>query len=418
MTNEREHTDQAATLSPITGAERIGELDVLRGFALCGVLVANVWLFFSGAFLRFPGLTEDLRAPSVDTFVYLAINVLISGKAMTTFGLLFGAGFAVQLERSEAKQARFGRFFARRMTALLLIGLLHALLLWLGDILHLYALCGFLLLLFRKRRDGTLLVWGLLLFFVVPVLVSALPLLLSLFGAGPPGPRRMGGAATTDLLLRIQEGGYLDWIRAHHELLLIRAPVWALGLLQSLCAFLVGAWAIRRQLVQRARTRPDALRVVAILGLGAGLLLATIITAAQYGPWEFPHAPWTWTAQFAARTFSTALAAVGYIALALLLFQRDRWRPFLELFAPVGRMALTNYLAQSVICVLVFYAGGLFGRVGATTALAISLVIFAFQLAFSRWWLARFRFGPAEWLWRTVSYGRRQPMLREAAASR
>jgi uncharacterized protein len=117
-------------------------------------------------------------------------------------------------------------------------------------------------------------------------------------------------------------------------------------------------------------------------------------------------------------TFGTVPLAFGYIAAVTLLLQQAAWRRRLAHFAPVGRMALTNYLAQTVICLLLFYGygAGLIGRVGATASLGIALLIFSMQLAWSPWWLARFHFGPAEWLWRSLTYGVLQPMRIRAAA--
>lgn len=407
------HGNEPAAVGPVTAKERIGTLDVLRGLALSGVLIANVWMFFNGAYLHFAEVRQSLRQLSLDTVVFLGIAAFISSKAMTTFGFLFGVGFGVQLDRSAQKGSAFVPMYSRRLAALYAIGLLHATLIWMGDILALYACGGVVLLLMRRTRDRTLLTFAGVLFIASPLIIAIWP---SLLGAHAV-PHAAGQPHPPSLLERIQQGGYLDWVSAHLEILQSRARPWLIGLAQSIGVFCVGLWVVRHRWHREAAAHPVALRRIAIYGLSAGLPVSMILAVVDYALPHRPTARWFPIVTAAGHVFSTLTVTAGYIAVIVLLLQRASWRRVLEWFAPVGRMALSNYLAQSVICVSIFYGGRLFGRVGATSSLAICVAIFAVQVVVSRLWLTRFQFGPAEWLWRSVTYGRAQPMRIGSAGS-
>ena len=150
-----------------------------------------------------------------------------------------------------------------------------------------------------------------------------------------------------------------------------------------------------------------------------GLLLGVPATLASFGLRlafaieEIVTLPWFPLAMMASQAFGTVPFALGYIAVATLLLQEPRWRARLGVFAPVGRMALTNYLSQTVICLAIFYVGGLLGEFQPSLNLLIALVIFIVQMWLSAWWLQRYRFGPMEWVWRSVTYGTAQSMRRE-----
>ena len=159
--------------APIDAAERLLTLDVLRGMALLGVLVANVWFWFSGLFLRIAAFRPELTRLTPDSAAYHLISVLVSGRAISVFSFLFGVGLAVQMLRAEARGTDAAPLYRRRMAVLLAIGVAHGVLLWYGDILVVYALLGLVLLLFRRRRDRTLLAWAAVLLVVVPLAYTA-----------------------------------------------------------------------------------------------------------------------------------------------------------------------------------------------------------------------------------------------------
>jgi uncharacterized protein len=178
--------------------------------------------------------------------------------------------------------------------------------------------------------------------------------------------------------------------------------------------FLLGYFVGRRRLLQDAAQHLDLYRtllwwglVVGVVCNGVWVLTDVLISEKQLSP----RSDWMLPVRFMIYLGTIALAGF-YLSAIVLLYQRDSWRPRISLLAPVGRMALTNYLMHTVFNLLIFYGYGLglLGKVGTTFCVALSLAIFALQIVYSRWWLSRFRFGPAEWLWRALTYGKVQPM--------
>jgi uncharacterized protein len=407
----------SAGLGPVTASERIVELDVLRGIALLGVVIANVWLWFSGITFMFPGVRDELVRLSVNGVVFNGIGVLVAGKAVATFSFLFGLGFAVQMLRAQARDVAIVPVYLRRLAVLLLFGAVHGFLLWYGDILMLYAVLGIVLLLVRRFTYRRLLVGAVLLLLAVPLALGAVPLILSVFGSSPPAPDlAVIAEANAATLAAFRSGSPAQVFPANleqlrHMYLSPQAIGWSAT---TLGLFLLGLCAGRRRVFENVATHRAGFTRVAAWGLATGLVF-TAGVAVMYisqSPDAIAAQPWLALLMAALVTFGTVPLALGYIATATLLLQRPVWQRRLRPFAPVGRMALTNYLAQTVICLLIFYGygAGLIGHVGSAVALAIALLVFGMQMLWSPLWLARFRFGPAEWLWRSLTYGRFQPM--------
>jgi uncharacterized protein len=402
-------------LTPVEANERILTLDVLRGIALFGVLVANIWLWFSGTSFRFPDYNAEVWSGSVDGIAFLLVAFFVSGKAITTFSFLFGLGFAVQMMRAEARGRSIVRHHSRRLAVLMVFGALHAVFLWYGDILFTYALLGFGLLLFRKRREKTLLVWAAVLF-MVPILIAAVPLVMAtLSPAAGPEP----ATALTEMAERNQ--AVLAHFASAEPARIVRGNLtmlrewWltpkVLFQLVLFGIFLLGLWAGRRRIFENPAAHRVLLRRLIVVGFPLGMAATALGTALRsIPPEDFLAITWMPLAMAATATLGTLPFALAYIATATLLMERVEWRGRLVRFAPVGRMALTNYLAQTVICVALFYGAGLVGQVGAVFGILVALVIFPAQMVWSAWWLARFRFGPMEWLWRSLVYRRLQPM--------
>jgi uncharacterized protein len=415
--NRTEAAVMPAALGPVTASERIVELDVLRGIALLGVVIANVWLWFSGITFLFPGIRDELVRLSVDGVVFNGIGVLVAGKAMATFSFLFGLGFAVQMLRAEGRDIAMAPVYLRRLAVLLLFGAVHGFLLWYGDILMLYAVLGVVLLLVRRFTDRTLIVGAALLLVAVPLALGAVPLIMGVFGSSPPAPDLAviaeGNAAT---LAAFRSGAPAQVFPANLEMLryMYLSPQAIGWSATTLGLFLLGLCAGRRRIFENVAMHRASFTRVAIWGLATGLVFSAGVAVMYVGhpPEAIAAQPWLALLMAALVTFGTVPLALGYIATATLLLQRPAWQRRLGPFAPVGRMALTNYLAQTILCLLIFYGygAGLIGRVGSAVALAIALLVFALQGAWSPWWLARYRFGPAEWLWRSLTYGRFQPM--------
>jgi uncharacterized protein len=409
---------------PVDATERIVLLDVLRGFALCGVFLSNTVTLFSGqGFLpRHVHATDSALESTLDTL----FGVLVNGKFLTLFTFLFGLGFSIQLTRTAERGVAIAPLYTRRLSALLLLGLVHLLCFWHGDILHLYAVLGFFLLAFRHRSDRTVLAWAAGLLIAVPLLVPALSRLGPLLTLGPEAAATLSRAArANDAELRAQTftalstGSFLEaqLASADYVARTFWRPLLAVNVAVILGKFLLGLLAGRHALLHDVlRRRAWHHRL-----LGWGLVLGGLGTGAVAGLQALRERglvdpatdPWMFTMAWLHEVGFLGLAAV-YVAGLALLYQRPAWRRVLAVLAPPGRMALTNYLAQTVLGLFLFngYGLGLMGRLPTSRLLGLALAGFAVQVALSHLWLARFRFGPVEWLWRSLTYGQPQPLRR------
>ena len=384
--------------------ERIPALDILRGIAVAGILFANVLVFFGLVFLSPERALAFPTAPA-DRVAQFLEHVLIEGKFYSLFSLLFGIGFGVQLTRGgEAMLPRF----RRRLRILLAIGAIHAFLLWAGDILMLYALLGFTLPWFARQSQRTLLRWVLILLALPTALYLVALIAWALLSSGaasnlatsmPPAFQaifeRVGTGGLKDAFL-----GNLVFVagRWGDLFLTVRFP-------KVLAMFVLGLWAVRAGIALAPAAHRATLGKWSRLGLGLGLP-ANLLAA-----WVFEN--WPYLPPTAGGLLGTALQAIGFPMLAigyaasigLLIVDGRR---LLNVFAPVGRMALTNYLTHSLICVTLSYGFGfgLWWRIGAAWAMAIAATVILVQIPLSAWWLSRFRFGPVEWIWRRLTYGR------------
>ncbi|HQU91480.1 MAG TPA: DUF418 domain-containing protein [Pyrinomonadaceae bacterium] len=405
----------ASSIGPITQGERIDVVDVLRGLAVGGILIGNMQ-WFAGYGMMPPTLAA--AAPIADQITNFLVHFFIEGKFYSIFSLLFGFGFALQIARAEERGDVKASVFKRRLFWLLVIGLLHAYLLWAGDILSIYALMGFILILFRRKSDASLLKWAFWLM-VIPILTYTL--LVVLFNAFVPADSvaamessiadRWPSAVaqvTQGNFLSIMTGYNLEYIVGRYAGLII-----GMRLPKILAMFLVGLYAYRRRLFHDLDTNRLVVRKTFIYSLILGLIGNTIF--AYFAGNESPFPP----------TFAGIVGVIGYafgvpalaIAMAALVaLMWPSWKKVLSIFAPVGRMALTNYIMQTVICVIIFYGYGfgLFGQFGALYATLTALAIFAFQIVASSLWLGYFKFGPLEWVWRQLTYKKRIDLRHKA----
>ena len=397
---------------PVAADARVHVLDVLRGLSLFGILQANV-LVLSG--LLFVTMVGELTLSPLDEAVGFVIEALVHGKFYSLFSLLFGIGFHVFLSRAEARSGPAKPLFRRRLWLLLACGFLHATLLWSGDILMLYAMLGFALIPFYGLPSRRQLAWvvGLL---AVPVIAYALMWASGMADPfGPPpvdpdnsAPGAAGGFDPLAFIIAGFKGGYLDVLQANLvglvgrwvDLLITLRPA------KVLAMFVLGLWIGQQGVVRHLDAHAGLLRRVAAWGLGLGLPLN--VAGAWLAVDATPYLPGSAFGMLEVSIAAVAypLLALGYAAGIALLMRSQGAARVLMTFAPVGRMALTNYLLQSVACMFVFYGFGLglYGQVGTAAASAIGLAVFAMQVPLSHWWLARFRYGPAEWAWRRLTY--------------
>lgn len=390
----------ADLIAPATAGDRYTEIDALRGFALSGILLANlpfwVGLPFSGD--RMPALMGALPLEVFGPF----FNGVLDGKFYTIFSLLFGLGFSLQLERLEARGRAGTAIFLRRMAVLLVFGLIHLSLIWSGDILMLYALMGFTLPLFRRLGDTALLATAFILLFALPaLLVWRLPTDWSQpLWAWADGVLAATGNTGTPATYfdELATGGWREyWQRAASE--------WSYGLVgriadlrflkvlgTMLVGMLAGRMLLRGQLLENRRL----LWTVLLAGLAIG------VPANAVYAFQPPHSQTHWSSLLGTAPLGFAYAA----AFLLVIPHLPRLRRGL---AATGRMALTNYLATSVVFSTLFYGigFGMMGRLTMDATYLIGLAFFALMVGWSIWWLARHKQGPMEALWRRLTYPRR-----------
>lgn len=395
--------------TPVHEQQRLDVLDAMRGFALIGVLAANL-LTFSGVVFQDEAHRAATALPRLDVAVRWLQVIVVEGKFYGLFSLLFGIGVAMFLDRSG--DANGPRRFQRRMLVLAGIGVLHSIL-WLGDVLLLYATLGLMLLSLRGWNARRLLELGLICFGLAAAWRIALPWVTV---ALEPSLTRLSPSDSPDLTYAryfqaIADGSVGAMVRTNLQLLVLdRWP----GLLASGRAFQVfglfvlGFAAGRGTLVTDLPTHAPLLRRLAGWGLGIGLPANLLFAVGRFHPESIAAVipPLAESLGVLAFTISYASCfALGYAAAAPWLAQQ---------FRPLGRTALSCYLTQTVVGLFGFSGLGLggFRVIGAAAATALVVPIIVAQWVLATWWLNRFRFGPAEWLWRSLTYGSRQPMWR------
>jgi uncharacterized protein len=397
--------DSTELASPLPVHERIPALDVLRGVAVAGILLANVQVFFGLTFIP-PERAAALPTAAADHVAEFLEHVFIDGKFYSIFSLLFGIGFGVQLSRGA--QAALPRF-KRRLRILLGIGAIHAFLIWAGDILMLYALLGFTMPWFARKADRALVRWTLILLAVPTALYLVALAVWILVGSG--AARTSGGPGMPANILKYFEaigtGGIKDAFIGN---LVFLGGRWAdlfftVRFPKVLGMFVLGLWTVRTGLALSPSDHRATLVRWSMLGLAVGLP-ANFVAAWALEQWPYLPPSVGGLLGTAMQAIGVPMLALGYAATVALLVVDGR--RFITVFAPVGRMALTNYLMHSIVCVVLSYGFGfgLWWRTGASRAMAIAAAIIVVQIPLSAFWLSRFRFGPVEWIWRRLTYGR------------
>jgi len=400
------HPTSAA--QPIAAGERIAVIDVLRGFTIFGILLVNMPLYAWPNWGPMRGIRAGLAHGPLDEAAGWFLWLFAEDKFYPLLSVLFGVGFSVQLMRAPA--VHFASLYRRRLAALLLIGLVHGFFLWSGDILSTYALMGFFLLAFRTAGERTIL--GLAIAFLfLPMAAWSLQVSLherlfsQLVGAG------VDYQELWDDALRVFAHG------TYREMIVERARAlawnfsWPISMLQILGLFLLGLYAGRRQFFHHLSRHLAFLRQARWWAL-AFAVLGMLVRA---GVLSLPKGLGPYFGDLSAEVLETAgnLALSFFYAVSIILLaERPHWKRRLAPLAAVGRTALSNYLLQSVVCTTLLYSYGfrLFGKVGPAAGLALTIAIYSLQVPLSMWWLRRFRFGPMEWVWRSLTYGSLQPM--------
>ena len=398
--------DDAPT--PVPATQRLELLDSLRGFALAGVLFANLTAFSMYFFLLSHQALLALPYAAVDRWLSPLDHVFVVAKFITLFSLLFGVGFSLQMQRNGDDRDGLRRYL-RRLAVLFAIGLVHAYLFWWGDILRYYAVIGLLLLPARLWPTRALVVAGALLV-IAPH---------SLFSASWDGPAIHVATRDQAYAAALSAFSNHDWIAMLRGNLAFNhwwnvahwgQVTWVAGCL------LIGTALGRLGVLAEPGRHALFWKRLLLWALPSGLVGSLLLEVIDYG--RLPALATlldTLPGRFASEMFSDAAVlalGLGYMAGFVVLFSLPAAHRWLRLLAPVGRMALSNYLAHSLIGITLFYGIGfdIGPRYGLLGVLVTWLLLFAAQVVFSQWWLRRFRFGPAEWLWRSLTYRRWQSM--------
>ncbi len=404
-----------AAMGPTKESERIEALDVLRGVALLGILLVNIGAFSMPAAAYFnPSAYGDLSG--VNGWVWRLTHLLADLKFMAIFSMLFGAGIVLMAERAEARGRRAGGVHYRRMAWLVVFGLLHAHLLWYGDILYWYGLCGLVVFLFRGVRPGWLIAWGVLSLAVASALMLGAGLTTEQWppealefvirDLDPPTEVKAAEIAAyqgdwlqqmtkrVPKALEMETSTFLAW------------AAWRVSglMLLGMALFKLGVFAAKR----------SRRFYWSMMAAAAGIGLPVVAYGIRQNVAMEWRAPDFFFLGLQYNYWGSLLVSLGWVSLVMLWCQRSRTPWLRRSLAAVGRTAFSNYILQTVLCTFIFYGHGLglFGRVDRLGQLMIVLGVWALQLVVSPLWLQRFQFGPLEWLWRSLIYLRRTPFRR------
>lgn len=428
--------------TPIKASSRIQSLDVLRGFALLGILLMNI-LVFAFPFAAYNDPRVDGATEGINLLVFASMDVFVEGSMRALFSMLFGAGMLIFLAKRDTDEDVLRGLFYRRTVLLILFGLVNAyVFVWPGDILYTYGMAGLLLYFFRDFSARRLAQYSLAIFLLLGLTHIALHMdarglrdAVEAVEALPPDTPLsveqeqtmsewdafLAGQFISPELIeqeyRAKRSGYVDNFMAYAPVnLMLQTVVLITNTLWDVLAMmLLGMAFLKWGLLDASRSARDYMLLV-ILGLGLGLPLNYLETATYIGSGYQIY----WAGAFRPSYDVSRLSlAVGYIGLIMLLCKYALMPWLRAALAAVGQVALTNYLAQSIICNLIFmgFGLGLFGELQRYQAYLVVLAVWLFQIAFSLIWLRHYRFGPAEWLWRSLTYRQSQPLRRVSSGS-
>lgn len=402
-------------LSPTTRANRIEALDVLRGIAVLGILVMNIQSYsMPGAAYINPTVFENLEGNMLN--VWLVSHVFADQKFMTIFSILFGGSMIMLSNKAKKEHVRSGELQYRRLGWLLIIGLIHAYFIWYGDILVAYAICGFFMFIFRRKKTKSL-------FRAAGIFLAMGSLITLLIGYTVPlwEPGEYDNArveiwepTAEDIGEEIEfytSGWERQMFRRAPDAFKMQTTVFATSTFWRVSGLILLGMALYKKKALTAKQ--SAKYYVKMIGYGLGLGVPLVIL----GPLLNFHFEWDFKYSFffisQLNYWGSLLMGMGYIGVIMYIMKNTKGGWLSKRLAQVGRMALTNYLMQSIICTFLFYGHGLglFGDVDRGAQVLIVVSIWVFQIAFSAIWLNYFRFGPFEWIWRSLSYGKLQPML-------
>ncbi len=423
-------------LAPVALVDRVNSVDVMRGVALLGILIMNIYAFsmpmsaYSNPF-TFGGST------GINLGVWIFTHIFVEQKFMTTFSMLFGAGLVLMWQRAQARGRKFGAIYYRRTLWLIVFGMIHGYLIWGGDILFHYGLSGLVLYLFRKRSARTLIIVGMVGLLITVGLSIGLGKVVGFMrdtaaeaevalAAGESLTELQDGmrenwngmqaffAPTAEDIARevsVYRGGYIGILieRAPQTFMMHTFMTILMIFWQVTGIMLIGMGLMKSGVFSAERTVGFYVKCV-ILGYAIGLPLVAFGTLDLFRNGFDAVRMLSVSSHF--NNVGCVVVALGHVGVVMLVIKSGALSALRTRLAAVGRMALSNYLSHSAIFTLIFYGYGLgfFGHFERLPQMGFVVAVWILQLVISPIWLSRFRFGPAEWLWRSLTYWKRQPM--------
>ena len=409
-----QNLENALITAPVQAQERIVVLDIIRGVALLGILLVHMPLWFGTPYLYLSLFDQTTEWVNIwDRVAYIFVDTFVQGKFFPIFSFLFGLGFFIFFERAKERSTKPKRLFCKRLFILLIIGLIHAFFIWFGDVLVSYALLGFLLPLFFNRKPKTILIWAIALFAPIAfltVLGAAFTILLN--GANAEVTTTQMPAIFMGLKDNIESSFQAYGHGTFGEIMAQRASDTLLGyaflfaiIFVIFPIFLLGLYAGKKGIFQNLEANLPFIRKTwiwsCVIGLSMSVVTLILRNQTETNLISFIN--------IVTGFFRDAGLIVFYFTSITLLFQKTKWVSKLKPFGYVGRMALSNYLLQSIIGTMIFYSYGLglYGQIAPALGFVLAILIFIIQIIISKWWLSRYQFGPMEWVWRSLTYGKR-----------
>ncbi len=406
-------TFEKQPVAPVTSANRIHFLDEIRGFALLGILIMNIQNF-SMVMASYMNPVAQGPADGLNGLTYWYTHLFADMKMMSLFSMLFGAGMLLFIEKAKERRGKSIGLHHRRMLWLLVFGLIHAYFIWRGDILVVYAVCGVIIYWFKNASPTWLIITGVIFFLMLAGIQASLGLfwdvipeeqLVEVVEMFQPGQETIDEevAAYTGSIAEIQARRTHDSLQMHQSIF---------GFMWRVLANMLFGMAFFKMGILKGEKSRKFYRNFMLIGFAIGFpLIAAGIIQNFAHDWDTRY---FFSTGFQFNYFGSIFVAFGYIGLIALWSKSDFLTDLKRRLAAVGRMAFTNYIMQSIICTIIFYGFGfgLFNQIERFPQQLIVLAIWIFQLAISPWWLKRFRFGPLEWLWRTLTYWKKQPIRR------
>jgi len=406
--------------TPVLPGARAEILDVLRGFAILGIFLANSAVFSLYVFQE-KSVQQAMPGAEINELLRYFSQIFIDGKFYSLFSLLFGIGFSIILSRNTIAGRNPLIIFYRRIGLMIGIGFTHMMFFWEGDIIFIYALIALFLPLFRNCSDKTIII------LVISLLLS--PLLFDILKVVSDNKWNlatpvMEKAIQLDTANGITETNFRTWLADQNQYASVMAWLqggffWRMEMLIStnripkvLAMFLLGMLVGRKLIFQNLRENKPLLVKVRNIGFAVGLPASVLFAVSQFDSFRIPD--WRGLADTLLYAVSVVPMSLAITATICLMWLKSDQKGVFRFVAPVGRMALTNYIMQSAVAMFIYWGVGLGlgAKVGHSVFFPIAISVYSAQVLFSNLWFRRFRFGPLEWIWRMLTYGKYFPILK------